>query len=232
VNLQLYKDEIRPLLPGDNNLSYTLMWRMLHRISMLKFVQHRHLTFFKPEFNKVCAKDRLNSLCDLNYLKKTNNGVYSATKKTLALLDELKDYDRELLPKVSGDGGINELNNTDALVKLMKEEPYFFNFLYPRFPYENPYVKPDALMVLKDDNKYKLIFLEIEASKKPNWDQYIFTKKLNYERLSKDVLVYQYWKGVAKKLDLPVPNISEFFFSVRFIGDIKFDDWGDGFEFR
>ncbi len=229
MNLQLYKDELKPLAQIDKGGSWALMWGMLYNISMLKYIHHKHLVLIESRFDKIGSKNRLNQLCDLKYLRFSNDGVYSATKKTHALLKEV-GRNRDLLPKVSGDGGINELQNTDAFVKIMTEEQHFLMFLYPRFPHDNPYIKPDALMVLKDENKYKLIFLEVEASK-TNWESYILTKRDNYMRLSKDRIVYEYWQSISKKLGLPVPKISEFFFSVRFIGDIKFDDWGNGFEF-
>ncbi len=231
MNLQLYKEELKPLAQIGNGGSWALMWDMLYSISMLKCVNHKHLVLIKSRFEKIGSKKKLQQLCDLHYLSSPSPDVFVAKKKTHALLSEL-EYNRDLLPVFTGNGDINELNNTEAFVKLMSDEPYFHMFLYPRFPQEKPYLKPDALMVLKDENRYKLVFLEIEASKKPNWDQYIFTKRDNYLRASKDDKVFEYWLGVAKKLGFAVPEKSEFFFSVRFIGDIKFDDWGDGFEFR
>ena len=228
MNIQAVKDELSSLIPLDSGGSYSLMWEMLHSISMLKYVKHLHLRLINPRFVKIGSKKKLQQLCDLKYLKKTNDDAFIATNKTHSILDEV-GYNRELLPKVSGKGGLNEIRNTDAFIRLMKE-PFFNTFVYPRFPSENPYIKPDALMVLKDGNKYKLQFLEIEASKY-DWENYILKKRNNYNRLAKDDIVYEYWQSVAEKLGISVPKKSDFFFSVLFIGDIIFE-WEDCFEFK
>lgn len=49
------------------------------------------------------------------------------------------------------------------------------------------------------------------------------SKRQNYSWLSGNVKVYSYWKYHALLLDLPVPDMDEFYFSVWCIGEFKAD---------
>lgn len=109
--------------------------------------------------------------------------------------------------------------------------PHYYALLYPRFPQEDPYIIPDALLVLLySDGSYHLNFLEIEAEK-PNWEAHLLTKYEGYKRLAKDMAVYNYWKAYSGYLQLRCPTIEDFRFKVIIIGSVK-KDWGKGFEFR
>jgi hypothetical protein len=154
-------------------------------------------------------------------------GIYTATAKTLQLLQAV-GHDLNLLPEIPKGKGA-EIYNTDVFVQAMKL-PNYYALLYPQFPKENPYIIPDALLILKENSLYQLNFLEIEAEK-PNWESHLQTKYNGYKRLAKDIQVYYYWKVYSRYLKIPCPPVEEFKFRVMIIGSIT-KDWGKGFEFR
>jgi hypothetical protein len=82
----------------------------------------------------------------------------------------------------------------------------------------------------KDNRKYKLTFIEVEAHK-PNWSEYVEKKRDNYYRLSEDIFVFNYWKEICRKLNIKSPSIEEFCFTVSFYGSIK-KDFGKNFNFN
>jgi 8-oxo-dGTP pyrophosphatase MutT (NUDIX family) len=147
-------------------------------------------------------------------------------------IKELKEYNTNLLPqkKPTGKGDINEILNTEAFIQAVKL-PDFYTLLYPTEFRESHNLIPDALMVLKskEERKYKLIFLEVEA-KKPNWIEKLAGKRENYVLLSKDYRFYDYWKTTSERIGLPMPDISQLKFSVYFICSIK-ENFGNGFHF-
>ena len=181
----------------------------------------------KPAFNKICTANNLKKLCDLGYFKSPQKDIYCATDKVLPILRETDKFPVDTLPsEAEGKGSINELNNTEVFSRLFKKEEYY-TLLY----YDFGYVIPDALMLQIDKNnrKYKLTFLEIEAQK-PDWESYISLKRDNYFKLAKDTQFFDYWTNICTKLELPQPKINELYFSVMFIGKIK-KDFGKGFNF-
>ncbi|MCX6121922.1 MAG: hypothetical protein NTX44_09915 [Ignavibacteriales bacterium] len=154
----------------------------------------------------------------------TANGVYVSTPRSLDILKEA-GYDTRAVPKnFNGEGGINELNNTEVFIQALKL-PDFKALLYPSFDY----LRPDALLVRANDKAYKLEFLEIEASK-AGWSDWLESKRINYLKLARDKRVYNYWKEKSYHLDLPVPSINTFKFSVVFVCKLK-KDFGQGFNF-
>lgn len=154
-------------------------------------------------------------------------GIYASTSKSLQLLKAL-GHDLKLLPGVPKGIGA-EIYNTNVLVQAIKI-PNYYALLYPQFPKEKPYIIPDALMILKEEHRYQLNFMEIEAEK-PNWEDHLQTKYDGYKRLAKDMAVYNYWKAYSGYLKLPCPPVEKFKFRVMIIGSVK-KDWGKGFEFR
>ena len=228
MDTQSVKDELTPLISLEDGGSYNQVMEMLNTISILKYVQHRHLLKF-DRFRKVRSKKKLQALCELKYLERIHDDVYIATKKTYEALPFF-GYKTSLLPNVTGKGGVEALRNTDVFIELMKEV-HFFTLLYPRFPKEIPWLVPDALMVLFDGNRYKLQFIEVEHSK-PEWEEYIRKKRDNYLRLASEELPLAYWRTVARKLGFPVPSKSSFCFSVLIVGEFRPDWKEDGFEFR
>jgi len=227
IDFTLVKSELKPLISGG---SYTAVYRLLYYASLLKYVTQKHLKaigFSGAE--KVATKKKLLTLQTLGYLRLANEtlGIYSSTHKTIQVLKVL-GYNLKLLPAIPKGKGA-EVYNTDVFVRAIRL-PNFHALLFPQFPTEKPYIIPDALLVLKEDNRYQLNFLEIEAEK-PNWEHYLQTKYDGYKRLAKDPQVYNYWKAFSRHLQLPCPRIEKFKFRVMIIGSIR-KDWGLGFEFR
>jgi hypothetical protein len=219
------KDKLKPLCKGA---SLNDMYKLLYHICLLKYSKVEHLSKSFPRAFKVATENKLKSLCSLEIINE-RQGIYTANKLTHTLLKKVKINKRnvnlELLPSLpQGYGGINEINNTDVFVNVLNLDSYY-SLLYPSFDY----VRPDALLVLKKDSKYKLIFLEIEASKS-NMDNWLDGKKYNYLRLAKDITVYNKWCALAKMLNLTVPEPKDFKFTIGIIGKEK-KVWGDCFVF-
>ncbi len=226
-DLEAVKRELKPLVSGG---SYENIYQMLYYLALLKYVAQGHLKAIGfPGVEKVATKKKLQVLSELGYVRLANEnlGIYSATAKTLQLLKAV-GHDIKLLPAVPKGIG-SEIYNTDVFVQALKL-PNYFALLYPQFPGEDPYIIPDALLVLKEERRYQLNFLEIEAEK-PNWEAHLQTKYDGYKRLAKDMAVYYYWKVYSGYLKLPCTPVEEFKFRVMIIGSIT-KDWGKGFEFR
>ena len=196
-------DELAHLVPHRAGATFSQLWQIFYYTRMFKYVHYSHYYQIKKSFNKICTRDKLNELCRLGYLKSPQPDVFCATDKVLPILEKAGFITKTLPAEPIGKGDINELNNTEVFISLLKQQ-YFYTFLFPNFGY----LIPDALMVSldKENNKYKLTFLEIEA-KKPDWENYIENKKENYLKLSKDIQFYEKWKEYCKLLNLPEPTL-------------------------
>lgn len=226
-DLEAVKSELKPLMSGG---SYENIYQMLYYLALIKYATQVHLKAIGfPGAEKVATKGKLLALCELGYVQLANKtlGIYSAPAKTLQLLGTL-GYNLKLLPAVPKGTGA-EIYNTDVFVQALKL-PNYYALLFPQFPKEAPYIIPDALLILKEERRYQLNFLEIEAEK-PNWESHLQTKYDGYKRLAKDIQAYYYWKVYSGYLKLPCPLVEEFKFRVMIIGSIT-KDWGKGFEFR
>lgn len=165
--------ELEYIVPTKAGATFSQLWQIFYYTRMFKYISYRNFTQIKTSYNKICTYDKLHALCELGYFKSPQRAVYCATNKVLPILQEA-GYPTELLPaEATGFGDINELNNTDVFVKTVKL-PHFKILIYPRF---NNLI-PDALLVQLDEKtrKYKLTFLEIEASKS-KWHDYLLNKK-------------------------------------------------------
>jgi len=219
-------DELARLIPTKSGATFSQLWQIFYYTRMFKYMSHNHYAQIKPAFKKICTQKKLLQLCDLGYLKSPSIDVYCATNKVLPILDKAEFNTGLLPPEPVGTGEINERNNTDIFVRMVKE-PYFKMLLYPNFGF----LRPDALLVQlnEEERKYKLTFLEIEACK-PKWNEYLEVKKEKYIQLSGDRMFYDYWNEVAPKLALPIPTIEQFKFSVSFYCTLQ-KDFGPGFNF-
>lgn len=221
------KQEIGSLLYSSNkNRSYQLIWDILYYTRLLKYVHRTQYKEIRSRLSLAATKKNLTSLCEQDYLKEVKPNIYSAKDKALRILQEAK-YEKNLIllpPEPRGTGEINEMNNTDVFIQAVKLK-YFHALLYPNFEY----LRPDGLLVLKDENRYKLIFLEIE-SKKPKWETYLETKRKNYLRLAKDINCYRFWLNTAPKLGLSCPAPEHFKFCVYFVCSI-YKEYQAGFKF-
>lgn len=220
-------DEVAELIPFKSGATFNQLWQIFYYTRLFKYVHRRHYIRIKHSYNKISTAKNLKKLCELGYLKSPQKDIYCATNKVLPIIKEVDEFPVEILPNEPvGKGSINEINNTEVFIKLLKRYKYH-TLLYCNFGY----LIPDALMILLDKptNRYKLIFLEIEAQK-PDWENYILKKRDNYLKLAKDLEFYNYWSKMCHLLELPKPKINELCFSVLFIGKIK-KDFGKGFSF-
>lgn len=219
-------DELAHLVPTNAGATFSQLWQIFYYTRLFKYVHKKQFPKIKKSFDKICTHDKLQELCKLGYLKNPQKDIYCAKDKVLPILREA-DFMTETLPvEPQGNGDINELHNTEIFINVMKQ-PHFHTLLYPNFTY----LIPDALLVLldKEKNKYKLTFLEIEA-KKPDWENYIRTKRDSYLQLASDISAYDFWKVQCSKLKINSPNIKDFCFSVSFYCSIS-KDFGHGFNF-
>ncbi|MBX7047317.1 MAG: hypothetical protein K1X86_15915 [Ignavibacteria bacterium] len=220
-------DELAHLVPTKAGATFSQLWQIFYYTRMFKYVSYNHYSQIKSSFNKICTYKKLEELCRLGYLKSPKHEVYCATNKVLPILQEA-GFNINLLPNEPiGTGDINELNNTDIFIQAIKRK-YFHTLLFPNFKY----VIPDALLIEfdKDNAKYKLTFLEIEA-KKPKWRDYLEEKRRNYIRLSKSTEVLKYWMEVCSKIGFSKPNLEDFKFNVCFVCTLK-ENFGNGFNFK
>jgi len=224
-SLNEIKAILKPLAAGA---SLNDIYRLLYHISLLKYSTAELLKTTHATAFKVATKPKLDKLVSNGFINEKFN-VYTANAQTLEILKMVKinksKVDIELLPNPpKGYGGINELNNSEVFARAIHRD-YYYSLLYPNFSY----VRPDALLVLKQNDEFRLTFLEIEADKS-NWDDWLNRKRYNYLKLSKDIEVYNYWEKISQRLSLPNPGLSDFKFTVTVIGDTK-KDWGKGFYF-
>lgn len=224
LDLQELKDKLRTIIPLNSGGSFSLLWEMLYHIRLLKYVHRKQLKDIDSRYSKICSAKKLSKLTEFGLVENTYQDVLVSTPDSLELLKKL-GYNTSILPKnFKGNGDINELNNTKIFIQALKL-PDFMALLYPNFEY----IRPDALLVRGTRDRYKLEFLEVEA-KKPNWDSYLENKRINYLKLASEKRPFSYWVSQCKLLDLPIPDINNFKFSVSIVGSIK-KDFGTGFNF-
>jgi len=223
------KNALREIIPLDSGGSFKLLWDMLYHIRLLKYVRQSDLKAINPRYSKICSTKKLDRLVELGLLSNANKDVFTATDAAVALLRGLK-YNTKTLPRtISGDGLTNELNNTEVFIQALNL-PDYKALLYPVFAdQDKPYLRPDALLIRMKRDGYKLEFLEVEASK-AGWNDWLENKRINYLRLAKDRQAYAYWKAQCSYLEMPVPDIKEFKFSVTFVCSVR-RDFGQGFNF-
>ncbi|HIJ90599.1 MAG: hypothetical protein OEV89_07505 [Desulfobulbaceae bacterium] len=213
--LQTCKEELQPLCSLGSGGSWQLMVDMLYHIRLFRYATQAQIKQINSRYEKICGKKKLDKLVQLGMLA----GEYRATPKTTKLLKELGYNVNLLQPEPTGDGGVDSILKTDVFIKARKMTN-FKALLFPRFPKDTPYLIPDALLVLAEDNRYQLNFLEIETDKFYH-DEYLENKRQNYERLGKDDQVYRYWENVSEQLGLKKPSKEQFKFSVTCVGNIK-----------
>ncbi len=212
------------------NKTIKATYHMLYDTRMLKYVHKDQFTKIRTTYGRFTSHKSLSYLCDKGWLEERTENVYSTADKTLPVL-QAKGHNIDILPRtITGKGLINEIQNTESFIKLMKIQ-YFKALLYPAFGVQKVWLRPDALLVREDEKnrRYKLTFLEIEAQK-PDWQNHIEGKKEKYIRLARDIEFYNMWLILATKLGFPQPDISRVKFSVYIIGNIS-KNFGKGFTF-
>ena len=199
--------ELAHLIPFENGGTWNSLWELFYFTRLFKYVHKKQYNKIRGHFFKISTKEKLNELCEREYLFSPRNNVYCAKNKVLPILEETGFLVNVLPGEPKGKGDINELNNTEVFIKIFKEldKKTFYTFLYPNFIY----LIPDALLVEldKENRKYKLTFIEVEALK-PDWDNYLISKKANYLRLAKDIRFYEQWCRYCELLKLPKPDLN------------------------
>lgn len=212
------------------NKSLKATYQMLYDMRMLKYVHKEQFVKIRSTYGRFTSDKKLAYLCDKGWIEKRTENVYTTADKTLPVL-KAQGFNTDILTKkISGKGLINEIQNTESFIRIMKTK-HFHSLLFPVFGVQKVWLRPDALLVRCDEEnkKYKLIFLEIEA-KKSDWDNHIERKRKAYLRLAKEIEFYNMWLTLAKKLGFPQPDISTVKFSVYIIGNIQ-KNFENGFKF-
>lgn len=219
-------DELADIIPFKQGATWNSLWQIFYYTRLFKYVKRNYYPKIKVSFNKICTDRKLLKLCELGYLYSPQKDVYCASNKVLPILKEV-GFNTDILPSApQGIGNVNELNNTLVFIDALKLQ-HFHTLLFHNFGY----IVPDALLVQldKENKRYKLTFLEIEAQK-PDWDNYINTKLNKYYTLATDIKFYDYWTHQCKLLKFKSPLIADVKFSVCIVGNIKIE-FGDGFQF-
>jgi hypothetical protein len=185
-------------------------------LSQLKICkkQSLHIHIFTKKF--------LQQLTDKGIIE-NNSSVYSPTENTIQALKPYKPI-HHLRKRLRGDFGPHQEKLTDVLMNFTND-PLFFTVCYPTFDTSKGLLIPDALLVLKDNDRYQLNFIEVE-NPKVNWKEHLGEKKDKYEALGREDVVYNYWKHQAKLFKLRIPSRDEFCFQIMVFG-IELD-FGEG----
>lgn len=201
--------------------SFSQLFQLLWTLGTVKYATKEQLNSVN---SKLATKKKLEKLASADYLSVRNN-VFKITRKTLHLL-KVQGYNTAIIPrKLTGEGDINEINNTSVFLQALKLTDFHALF-YPHFKY----LIPDACLFLKKEDKGKLVFLEIERPK-PDWANYLEDKRDKYIRLAEDQEIYDiWWKEWARKLKLEMCQQEEFYFSVWCVGQIR-REW-HGWKFK
>lgn len=227
VNKIVKVDELAHLIPRKKGkATFSQLWHIFYYTRLFKYIHKSNYCQIKPAFSKICTNKNLKKLCELGYLKSPGENIYCAKNKVLPILKEAGFF-TDLLPNEPiGKGDLNELKNTECFIHLTKVKDFYI-ILFPQFGF----LIPDCLLVQfdKENSKYKLTFIEVEA-KKSKWSDYIDDKRDKYLRLAKIMDFYDYWKTVAPILQIPIPTLDDFKFSVIFICSIT-KNYEEGFKF-
>jgi hypothetical protein len=197
--------ELEPLTKGS---SYQQLFDLLYKAGQLRYFQKSHLNKLNP---KLGTPKKLQALVELNFLTCNNSQVYNITQKTKDLLHQ-EGYNCKILAEtVSGEGNPHNLFLSSVILEEMKDD--FYCAAYPSFTD----LIPDALIVYKKPDAYRLLFLEVE-NEKADWENYIKGKKEKYKRLSQDYEIWDKWfRRWSRILELPFCKIEDFKFSYKVV---------------
>lgn len=208
----------------------------LWHIATVRYVSLDQLknAFFEQVWAKKCATPKkINILIEKGFLNISENGVLTASHKAVTFLRDYSSYNTDIIKLPLGKGERDTLYNTDVLLQAVKN-PDFYALFYPDF-YEDshdqqPFLIPDGALILRKENKGRLIFLEIEREK-PNWENYLKEKKWKYEAIAERQSTWsQWWLNWSRLLKLNHCPMDEFGFVVWCIGDFR-AEWR-GWEFK
>ncbi|MBS1516619.1 MAG: hypothetical protein JSS91_00870 [Bacteroidetes bacterium] len=216
-------EALKPILKGGG--TWASLWRVMYYTRKFRYITQDQLRQIDGIDDRVSTLPKLRILCDLKYFRESSKEVFTATNEVMGLLQKVGCLTRFLPAVTEGEGGINALANTSAFIKALKV-PDYYDLIFPEFTY----IDPDALLVQKYGEKYKLTFLEVE-SEKFGWDNYLENKRDNYLKLAKDIAFYDFWKEASRILGLRIPTKQELKFNVTFVCSLK-RDFGKCFNFK
>lgn len=216
-------EALKPILVGGG--TWASLWRVMYYTRKFRYITQDLLRQIKGIDDRVTSVPKLRILCDEGYFRESSNEVFTATNETMKVLQRVGCQTRYLPPLTEGEGKINALNNTRVFVQAIKL-PNYYEILFEGFGY----IEPDALLIEKFDNKYKLTFLEIEEPKS-DWVNTLEKKRDNYLKLASDLAFYDFWETASKILGLRVPTKQELKFNVTFVCSLT-RKFGKGFNFK
>lgn len=211
----------------ENKFSFHQLFELFYTLARVRYATPKQL---QPLNHRVATKTNLVRFCESGYLDGVslvkNETAFYITDKTKQILAN-EGFNVKVLQKdFTGQTLIHPLKITDCILKLQGEE-HFYNVFYPVFreapKYDKEFLRPDFCVVWKNGNSYKIEFGEVETEK-PDWINYLLIKKEKYQKLATDKNLYSlWWKSWANKLELPFCKETDFCFSVRCFGNIKYD---------
>jgi hypothetical protein len=226
-------DEIR----GGSARTWQNFYDLFWTIATVRYVTYKQL---KDAFRdrvwcrKCVTRGIIEALVEKGYLNRSPEDVLMITKKTVDFLKtNAGGINTEIIKLPQGKGEQERLDNTQVLLKLI-QWPDFYALFYPEFYRrpggEQPFLIPDGALILRSEDKAKLMFLEIERPK-GNWEEYLINKRGKYNTIATDFDTYDKWARFQfQKLKVSLPRIEDFCFSILCIGGVNYE-WS-GWEFK
>jgi hypothetical protein len=182
--------------------------RLIEALRTVAIVRYATLpqlqTVRKPYRQHIYTKQSLDQLLQRGIVSDAG-GAFRVGPNGWKLLDLPDHYQK----RCRGQGSEHDLAVTDILLGLTAQED-FFTVFYPHFGD----LRPDACVIYRKENAYRIEFLEVEVS--PKEKEYLPEKMKKYERLAKDYQTYAtWWARWAPKLNLPYCTAEQFKFTVR-----------------
>lgn len=200
-------DKYQDLAPLTSGSSFNQLFTLIYILATVRYATAKQLRSVNP---KIGTGFKLSALCDLGYLSKSDGGFYYTANKGFELLRKEGFNTRILQKRLQGDYSFHQETLTDFILSVMRE-PDYYAVIYPNFTY----IIPDACIIRKNENQYKIEFIEIEVSDKDK--EYIPDKKQRYEKLARDITLYsKWWQRWSALLKLKYCRQDQFCFWVRY----------------
>jgi hypothetical protein len=199
--------ELSPLIKGA---SFAQLFDLLYKLAQLRYADLPILSGFNK---KIATKFKLPKLVKAGYLQEVDGWFFTGHKALETLKNE--GYNTAILRSNLTGGAGQHQRVLSAVISGVMKEPHFYRVFYPIFHRDGrEWLIPDACVVYREGNRYKLTMLEVEVSAKQ--DGYLEDKMRRYNQLAKDRKTYDsWWKVQAGKLELPMCSIQNFCFGVR-----------------
>jgi len=221
------KTELQPL--KGKGRTWENFYHTLWVIATVRYVTRKQLNDAFPKAvwcNKCVTPKILSGLAERGFLSITEEEVLTATPKAIRLLASCSGYNTDIIRPAEGRGEGDALQKAEAFLRLL-QLPDFFVLFYPEFRKtprdDQPFLIPDAALVLKRENKARIIFLEVER-RKSNWQAHLEGKREKYEVLARDLGTWdEWWRSWCGPLRLKHCPVEEFSFSVWCLAETRHD---------